>query len=167
MPELTRTQQQHVLAQQAFIWIRLVMNFTLTDLHPACKRLFQCRYPEPDVSPHANSRRQSLPNIAFLCVSLYAPYADHPRVVAGILILERQSRFPYRCWSGSKHVLLWESKHKCQRREIVCKVLTVLSRRTCRKSLMRRALIADFSAAIADCYFRSQEKSAIVPLCFC
>jgi uncharacterized metal-binding protein len=38
MPEQTRAQQQQMLEQQAFIWIRLFMNSTLTDLHPDCKR---------------------------------------------------------------------------------------------------------------------------------
>jgi len=37
MPEQTRAQQQQMLAQQAFIWIRQLMNFTLADLHSACK----------------------------------------------------------------------------------------------------------------------------------
>jgi hypothetical protein len=37
MPEQTRAQQQQMLAQQAFVWIREFMTHTLTELLPACK----------------------------------------------------------------------------------------------------------------------------------
>jgi hypothetical protein len=40
MPELTRAQQQHMLAQQAFIWIRQLMIDTLHELYAGCKWIF-------------------------------------------------------------------------------------------------------------------------------
>jgi len=76
MPEQTRVQQQHMLAQQAFIWIRLFMNSTLTDLHPDCKRLFQ-RWPSAGMFlPFRILRRRRVHNLHSLWIQLYAHYPD-------------------------------------------------------------------------------------------
>jgi len=144
-----------MLAQQEFIWIRLVMNSTLPDLHPACKRLFQCRL----LTGCSRLTRTCVarPSVCIALCALREPPAHG----------ERQSEFPYRCWSGRATFYFGNVSTSVKGKNSFVRSFTVLSRRTCKKSLMQRARIADFSAAIADCYFRSHENHATISLCFC